>query len=62
MIVVKVGGGKDIDVDAVVDNLVGLSETGQPLVLVHGGGRDPQRSGRGAGAPTAVHHQRERLQ
>lgn len=37
MIVVKVGGGKDIDVDAVVDDLVGLNETGQPLVLVHGG-------------------------
>jgi acetylglutamate/LysW-gamma-L-alpha-aminoadipate kinase len=37
MLVVKVGGGKDIDVDAVVDDVATLHAAGRELVLVHGG-------------------------
>jgi acetylglutamate/LysW-gamma-L-alpha-aminoadipate kinase len=37
MIVVKVGGGKDLNVDAVVADVVELRQTGQELLLVHGG-------------------------
>jgi acetylglutamate/LysW-gamma-L-alpha-aminoadipate kinase len=37
MIVIKVGGGKDIDVDAVCDDLAALRRTGRELLLVHGG-------------------------
>lgn len=37
MIVVKVGGGKDIDVDAVVADIVALRAAGKDLILVHGG-------------------------
>jgi acetylglutamate/LysW-gamma-L-alpha-aminoadipate kinase len=37
MIVVKVGGGKDLHVDAVVADIAALRQAGQPLILVHGG-------------------------
>ena len=37
MLVVKVGGSKDIDVDAVVDDVAALRQAGRELVLVHGG-------------------------
>jgi len=37
MIVIKVGGGKDLNVDAIVDDLVELQKQGQELLLVHGG-------------------------
>ncbi len=37
MIVIKVGGGKDIDVDAVVDDVARLRAAGTELVFVHGG-------------------------
>ncbi len=37
MIVVKVGGGKDLNVDAVVADITALRAAGQPLLLVHGG-------------------------
>ncbi|MEE2776023.1 MAG: [LysW]-aminoadipate kinase [Acidobacteriota bacterium] len=37
MLVVKVGGGKAINIDAVVDDVAGLREAGTELVLVHGG-------------------------
>ena len=37
MIVVKVGGGKDLHVDAVVADIAALCQAGQPLILVHGG-------------------------
>jgi [amino group carrier protein]-L-2-aminoadipate 6-kinase len=37
MIVIKVGGGKDLNVDAVVADIAALHQAGQPLLLVHGG-------------------------
>ena len=37
MIVVKVGGGKGINLDAVTSDLAQLHRDGQPIVLVHGG-------------------------
>lgn len=37
MIVVKVGGGKDLNVQAIVDNIAALRNAGQQLILVHGG-------------------------
>jgi acetylglutamate/LysW-gamma-L-alpha-aminoadipate kinase len=37
MIVIKVGGGKDIDVDAVCDDLAALRQEGREVLLVHGG-------------------------
>ena len=37
MIVIKVGGGKDIDVDAVGDDLAAMRQEGREILLVHGG-------------------------
>ncbi|MEZ4664345.1 MAG: [LysW]-aminoadipate kinase [Caldilineaceae bacterium] len=37
MIVIKVGGGKDLNIDAVVRDIVQLRAAGQELLLVHGG-------------------------
>ena len=37
MIVVKVGGGKDLNVDAVVSDLAALLAEGKQVLLVHGG-------------------------
>lgn len=37
MIVVKVGGGKDLNIDAVVADIAALHKAGRPLLLVHGG-------------------------
>lgn len=37
MIVVKVGGGQDLNIDAIVDDVVKLVHAGQELILVHGG-------------------------
>lgn len=37
MIVIKVGGGKDLNIDAVVADIAGLRAAGQELLLVHGG-------------------------
>jgi acetylglutamate/LysW-gamma-L-alpha-aminoadipate kinase len=37
MIVIKVGGGKDLNIDAIVADLAHLHGAGQPLLLVHGG-------------------------
>ena len=69
MIVIKVGGGKDIDVDAVCDDLAAMRQAGREVLLVHGGaettndvatalGHPPQflesESGTPAGAPTAA--------
>src|SRR5512144_2336292 len=37
MIVIKVGGGKDLNIDAVVRDIVKLRNEGKELLLVHGG-------------------------
>jgi len=37
MIVIKVGGGKDLNIDAVVADIVKLRAAGKDLLLVHGG-------------------------
>lgn len=37
MIVIKVGGGKDLNIDAVVADVVTLRRAGRDLLLVHGG-------------------------
>lgn len=37
MLVVKVGGGKDLNIDAITANIAALVAEGQPLILVHGG-------------------------
>lgn len=37
MLVIKVGGGKDLNIDAIVEDVVALRQAGQELVLVHGG-------------------------
>jgi acetylglutamate/LysW-gamma-L-alpha-aminoadipate kinase len=37
MIVIKVGGGKDLNIDAVVADIVALRQAGEELLLVHGG-------------------------
>lgn len=37
MIVIKVGGGKDLNIDAVVADIVTLRAAGKDLLLVHGG-------------------------
>ena len=37
MLVIKVGGGKDLNIDAIVSDIVALRQAGRELVLVHGG-------------------------
>ena len=37
MIVIKVGGGKDLNIDAVVADITALRQQGRELLLVHGG-------------------------
>lgn len=37
MFVVKIGGGKDLNIDAVVADIVTLRQAGRELLLVHGG-------------------------
>ena len=37
MLVIKVGGGKELDIDAIVSDVVELQQAGRELVLVHGG-------------------------
>jgi acetylglutamate/LysW-gamma-L-alpha-aminoadipate kinase len=37
MIVIKIGGGKDLNVDAVIADIATLRAAGQELLLVHGG-------------------------
>ena len=37
MLVIKVGGGKELNIDAIVGDVVALRDAGQELILVHGG-------------------------
>ena len=51
MLVVKVGGGKDLNIDAVVEDIVALRSTGQELILVHGGAETTNEIAEALGHP-----------
>ncbi len=51
MIVVKVGGGTTLDVDAVVADIVSLRGTGAELLLVHGGAQTTNQVAEALGHP-----------
>jgi acetylglutamate/LysW-gamma-L-alpha-aminoadipate kinase len=61
MIVVKVGGGKDLNIDAIVADIVNLRGAGHELLLVHGGAETTNEVAEALGHPPAIRHQRERL-
>ncbi len=51
MIVIKVGGGKDLNVDAIVADVVQLRGDGQELLLVHGGAETTNEVAEALGHP-----------
>ena len=51
MLVVKVGGGKDLNIDAVVADIVALRAAGQELILVHGGAETTNEVAEALGHP-----------
>ncbi len=51
MIVVKVGGGKDLNIDAVVADIAALRADGRPLLLVHGGAETTNEVAEALGHP-----------
>ncbi len=51
MIVIKVGGGKDLNVDAVIADIAALRVTGQELLLVHGGAETTNEVAEALGHP-----------
>jgi len=51
MIVVKVGGGLDVDYGALCDDIAQLHHAGQPVVLVHGGSEETNRVATALGTP-----------
>ncbi len=51
MIVVKVGGGKDLHVDAIADDIAALTAAGTPLILVHGGAETTNEVAEALGHP-----------
>ncbi|MEZ4710286.1 MAG: [LysW]-aminoadipate kinase [Caldilineaceae bacterium] len=51
MIVIKVGGGKDLNIDAVVQDIVQLRAAGQELLLVHGGAETTNEVAEALGHP-----------
>jgi [amino group carrier protein]-L-2-aminoadipate 6-kinase len=51
MIVIKVGGGKDLNIDAVVEDIANLRRNGQPLLLVHGGAETTNEIAEALGHP-----------
>jgi acetylglutamate/LysW-gamma-L-alpha-aminoadipate kinase len=51
MIVVKVGGGQGIDLDAVCRDVASLVEEGQDIILVHGGSGETNRIAEKLGHP-----------
>lgn len=50
-IVIKVGGSAGIDLDALCEDVAGLSRDGLPLVLVHGGSAETNRVATALGHP-----------
>jgi acetylglutamate/LysW-gamma-L-alpha-aminoadipate kinase len=51
MIVVKVGGGLDVDYVALCDDIAQLTQQGQRIVLVHGGSGETNRVATALGTP-----------
>ena len=51
MIVVKVGGGADVDYAALCDDIAALRAAGQQIVLVHGGSAETNRVAEALGTP-----------
>ncbi|MFZ1756667.1 MAG: [LysW]-aminoadipate kinase [Caldilineaceae bacterium] len=51
MLVIKVGGGKDLNIDAVVEDIVALRGAGQELILVHGGAETTNEVAEALGHP-----------
>jgi hypothetical protein len=51
MIVVKVGGGKDLNIDAIVADIVNLRGAGHELLLVHGGAETTNEVAEALGHP-----------
>ena len=51
MIVVKVGGGTSLDIDAIVTDIVTLKTTGTELILVHGGAQTTNAVAEALGHP-----------
>jgi acetylglutamate/LysW-gamma-L-alpha-aminoadipate kinase len=51
MLVIKVGGGKDLNIDAVVADIVALRAAGQELILVHGGAETTNEVAEALGHP-----------
>lgn len=51
MIVVKVGGGKDLNVDAIVADVAALRTRSVPLILVHGGAETTNEVAEALGHP-----------
>jgi acetylglutamate/LysW-gamma-L-alpha-aminoadipate kinase len=51
MIVIKVGGGKDLNIDAIVADIAALQAAGQELLLVHGGAETTNEVAEALGHP-----------
>jgi len=51
MIVIKVGGGKDLHIDAIIADIAALRATGQELLLVHGGAETTNEVAEALGHP-----------
>lgn len=51
MIVVKVGGGKDLNINAIVTDIVTLRDAGRELLLVHGGAETTNEVAEALGHP-----------
>ncbi|MEX1020792.1 MAG: [LysW]-aminoadipate kinase [Litorilinea sp.] len=51
MLVVKVGGGKDLNIDAIAADVAALVESGRPLILIHGGAETTNEVAEALGHP-----------
>jgi acetylglutamate/LysW-gamma-L-alpha-aminoadipate kinase len=51
MIVIKVGGGKDLNIDAVVEDIAALRASGKEVLLVHGGAETTNEVAEALGHP-----------
>lgn len=51
MIVIKVGGGQDLNIDAIVDDIVQLAKARQSLLLIHGGAETTNEVAEALGHP-----------